>query len=77
MTPNKPIYVTKPSLASLEEFIPYLEQIWASGVMTHNGPLVQELEARPADHLDPQIKEKILKEIPGILPSLVQPSTAG
>ena len=38
---------------------------------------MQELEARPADHLDPQIQEKILKEIPGILPSLVQPSTAG
>ncbi|MBU0988032.1 MAG: trimethylamine methyltransferase family protein [Proteobacteria bacterium] len=37
---------------------------------------MQQLEARPADHLDPKIQEKIFKEIPGILPSLVQPTTA-
>tara|TARA_B110000879_G_scaffold207485_1_gene291265 strand:- start:1739 stop:2863 length:1125 start_codon:yes stop_codon:yes gene_type:complete len=41
---NKPIYVTQPSLAPLEEFNEYLEQIWASGVMTHNGPMMQLLE---------------------------------
>lgn len=38
------INVTQPSLAPLSEFIPYLERIWASGIMTHNGPLLQELE---------------------------------
>jgi len=38
---------------------------------------MQQLEAQPADHLNPEIQEKILKEIPGILPSLAQPSTAG
>jgi dTDP-4-amino-4,6-dideoxygalactose transaminase len=41
---NKPIYVTQPSLAPLEEFNEYLQQIWDSGVMTHNGPLLQRLE---------------------------------
>jgi dTDP-4-amino-4,6-dideoxygalactose transaminase len=40
----KPIYVTQPSLAPLEEFNEYLRQIWETGVMTHNGPLMQELE---------------------------------
>jgi hypothetical protein len=42
---DQPIYVTQPSLAPLGEYTPYLEQIWASGVMTHNGPLLQRLEA--------------------------------
>ena len=39
-----PIYVTRPALAPLEEYLPYLETIWNTGVMTHNGPLVQRLE---------------------------------
>ena len=41
---GSPIYVTRPSLAPLEEYIPYLETIWETGVMTHNGPMVQQLE---------------------------------
>lgn len=40
----KPIYVTQPSLPPLEEFSEYLQQIWETGVMTHNGPLMQRLE---------------------------------
>ena len=40
-----PIYVTRPSLAPLEEYIPYLQTIWETGVMTHNGPMVQQLES--------------------------------
>jgi dTDP-4-amino-4,6-dideoxygalactose transaminase len=39
-----PVLVTQPSLAPLSEFIPYLESIWRSGVMTHNGPFLQQLE---------------------------------
>lgn len=42
--PN-PIYVTKPSLAPLSEFTQYLEQVWETGVLTHNGPLVKKLES--------------------------------
>lgn len=41
---NRPIYVTRPALAPLDEVMPFLEQIWANGVMTHNGPLMQKLE---------------------------------
>ena len=41
---NKPIYVTMPTLAPLAEVDAYMEKIWASGVMTHNGPLVQQFE---------------------------------
>ena len=48
---KKPVYVTRPSLAPLEEFVPYLEQIWESGVMTHNGPLLQRLERELSEYL--------------------------
>lgn len=41
---KKPIYVTKPTLAPLSDLQPYLERIWSTGVMTHNGPLVQQFE---------------------------------
>lgn len=44
MNTTTPIYVTQPSLAPLAEFNDYLEKIWASGIMTHNGPFMQQLE---------------------------------
>lgn len=40
---NKPIYVTQPLLPPLEEFQPYLEQIWESKWLTNGGPFHQEL----------------------------------
>lgn len=40
-----PIYVTQPSLPPLEEFIPYLEQIWESKKVTNEGPFHQQLES--------------------------------
>lgn len=48
---NKAIYVTKPSLPPLEEVIPYLEGIWSRRILTNQGPLHHELEARLADYL--------------------------
>jgi dTDP-4-amino-4,6-dideoxygalactose transaminase len=47
----KPIYVTQPSLPPLEDFIPLLEQIWQSRVLTNNGPFHQRLEAALAEFL--------------------------
>ena len=41
---NKPIYVTIPSLAPLEEYVELLKGVWERGILTHNGPLVQQLE---------------------------------
>ena len=41
---NKPIYVTQPYLPPLEEFIPYLEQIWENKILTNNGPFHKQLE---------------------------------
>ncbi|MCG3710623.1 DegT/DnrJ/EryC1/StrS family aminotransferase [Aliarcobacter butzleri] len=41
---NKPIYVTQPSLPPLNEYTELLKGVWESGILTHNGPLVQRLE---------------------------------
>ncbi len=51
MSQAKTIWVTQPSLAPLKEFLPYLRQIWKTGVMTHNGPLMQRLERELAAFL--------------------------
>lgn len=45
------IFVTQPFLPPLEEFIPYLEQIWDRKVLTNNGPFHQELERELARYL--------------------------
>lgn len=53
---NAPIFVTRPSLPPLEEFVPYLEQIWGSGILTNGGKMHQKLEAALVAHLRvPQI----------------------
>lgn len=46
---NKPIYVTMPTLAPLEEVNELLQGVWQSGVMTHNGPLLQKFEKEVRD----------------------------
>ena len=38
--------VTMPSLPRLEEYMDALRPAWESGILTHNGPLVRELESR-------------------------------
>lgn len=48
---NKPITVTQPYLPPLEEFIPYLEEIWKNKWLTNNGPFHQELEKALAEYL--------------------------
>ena len=48
---QKPIYVTQPYLPPLEEFIPYLEQIWTNKVLTNGGPFHQQLEKALCDYL--------------------------
>lgn len=46
-----PIYVTEPHLPPLDEFIPYLEQIWTSKRLTNAGPFHQQLESELARYL--------------------------
>jgi dTDP-4-amino-4,6-dideoxygalactose transaminase len=51
MAAKQPIYVTKPELPPLEEFLPYLQKIWDSRVLTNGGPFHQMLEAALCEHL--------------------------
>ena len=48
---NKNIYVTMPTLAPLEEVNELMKGIWESGIMTHNGPLVQRFEKEVCEYL--------------------------
>lgn len=48
---EKPIYVTQPHLPPLEEFIPYLEQIWNNKILTNNGPFHKQLEQALCNYL--------------------------
>lgn len=47
---EKNIYVTMPTLAPLEEVNELMTGIWESGIMTHNGPLVQRFEKECAEY---------------------------
>jgi len=51
MDDMKPIYVTQPHLPPLEEFIPYLEQIWDNKILTNGGPYHRQLERALCDYL--------------------------
>lgn len=46
-----PIYVTRPYLPPLAEFMPYLEQIWENRILTNNGPFHQRLEQALCEYL--------------------------
>jgi dTDP-4-amino-4,6-dideoxygalactose transaminase len=48
---KQPIYVTQPSLPPLAEFIPYLEKIWGSKILTNNGHFHKLLEAELCRYL--------------------------
>jgi dTDP-4-amino-4,6-dideoxygalactose transaminase len=47
----KKIFVTKPSLPPLEEFIPHLREIWGSGVLTNSGPYHEKFERELSEYL--------------------------
>ncbi len=48
---DQPIFVTRPHLPPLEEFVPYLEKIWASRVLTNSGPFHEQLEQALCEYL--------------------------
>lgn len=48
---NRATYVTQPYLPPLEEFIPYLQEIWESKVITNSGPFHQQLEKALCEYL--------------------------
>ncbi len=54
MNTNKDIFVTRPLLPPLTEFIPYLEKIWDNKTLTNGGPFHQQLEAALCEYLGVQ-----------------------
>jgi len=48
---QNPIYVTQPYLPPLDEFIPYLQEIWDKRILTNGGPFHQQLEQALCDYL--------------------------
>lgn len=48
---TKSIYVTQPYLPPLTEFLPYLEKIWDSKILTNGGPFHQQLEKALCEYL--------------------------
>jgi len=45
------VFVTKPTLPPLEEFIPYLQKIWDNKVLTNCGPFHEQLEKELCEYL--------------------------
>lgn len=48
------VFVTKPALPPLEEFLPYLETIWSRRVLTNSGPFHTMLEDALCEYLGVQ-----------------------
>src|SRR5690606_12114578 len=48
---KKIIPVTRPLLPPLDEFVPYLERIWASGILTNGGDMHKALEKALCEYL--------------------------
>lgn len=46
-----PLYVTRPNLPDLEDFIPYLQEIWDSKILTNGGPFHQQFEQKLCEYL--------------------------
>jgi dTDP-4-amino-4,6-dideoxygalactose transaminase len=46
-----PIYVTRPSLPALEDFIPSLREIWESKILTNGGPFHEKFEQQLCEYL--------------------------
>lgn len=48
---SKNIYVTQPYMPPLAEFMPYLERIWDSKILTNGGPFHEEFEKALCEYL--------------------------
>jgi dTDP-4-amino-4,6-dideoxygalactose transaminase len=51
MGKHAPIYVTRPFLPPLEEFLPSLREIWDSRILTNGGPFHDRLETELCEYL--------------------------
>lgn len=49
---NESIYVTRPSLPPLEEYVDEIRDMWETGILTHQGPKHNRLQAELGQYLD-------------------------
>tara|TARA_B100000963_G_C22626199_1_gene672504 strand:+ start:1207 stop:2310 length:1104 start_codon:yes stop_codon:yes gene_type:complete len=49
---KKDIYVTRPSLNTIDSFSSLLKDSWKTGILTHDGPLVKEFEHKLTNKLN-------------------------
>lgn len=49
--PDNPIFVTRPSLPPLDDFVEYLKKIWDSKIITNMGPFHKQFEEALANYL--------------------------
>ncbi len=48
---KKPIFVTQPSLPPLDDFLPYLKEIWKTKILSNSGPFHNDFELKLKDYL--------------------------
>lgn len=51
VNPQSKVFVTQPFLPPLEEFLPYLQQIWDNKILTNGGPFHVQFEGALCEHL--------------------------
>ena len=51
MKSKDPIFVTQPTLPPLEDFLPYLREIWDTKILTNTGPFHEQLESELCNYL--------------------------
>ena len=66
----KKIYVTKPFLPPIDEYVEYLEKIWEKKILTNNGPLNSEFESKLAEYLGVKYISLVNNAITGLMIAL-------
>ena len=72
-----PVYITKPSLPPLTEFIPLLEEIWNSRILSNNGPLAQRFTAALSRYLGVEHLSLVANASLGLMVALRQSGVTG
>lgn len=72
-----PLYVARPSLPPLSEFLPLLEEIWRSGTLSNQGPFHQRLESELGQYLGVEHLSLVSNATLGLILALRQIATSG
>ncbi len=76
-TPQKTLFVTRPTLPPLAELIPLLEKIWANRILTNEGPFHQQFETALAEYLGVPYVTLVTNATLGLMVALRQLGISG